>query len=206
MINIKRSESPRQGFKYSDTDIQDQIKKDFLGKCYLCEESTRHTEVDHFHPQKYFPDGVDNWDNLFLCCQKCNKIKPKDTNSTKDKEILNNCKDDVESLIKLKMNSKENKVEITGLQEDSSTKLKLENTIKLLERIYNGKDAPLRGKIASDSLRKAVSSELARFNSDLNLSEEALINHLQKRSSFFSMKKWIVIEDQELKERFGNLI
>jgi hypothetical protein len=47
MLKVDRKENPIFT-KYSDKSVKDSLKIDFKKKCYLCEEVTRHFEVDHF--------------------------------------------------------------------------------------------------------------------------------------------------------------
>lgn len=195
MVNIKRSKAPKAPFRYNDPTVVEQIRHDFFVLCYLCEEYVlRHYEIDHFHPQKYFPELENDWDNLFYCCEKCNKIRPKNINTTGNK-VLNNCSDDVEQ-IELSYNSKTAKITIKS--DDASEKTK--NTIKLLHRIYNGIGSTSKDYIL---LRQEIKDELAEFKKDLKkyqknkLFKDAVRQRLSpetrtRKSQFVSFKRQII--------------
>ena len=103
MFNVVKSPVPSGNFKYTDQHIIDLVKADFFYKCYLCEEKIpRHLEVEHFYPQKYFPHLENDWTNLLCICEKCNKIRRKNINTTNENEVLDCCTADVENMILLK--------------------------------------------------------------------------------------------------------
>lgn len=180
MINITKSSAPKGKFLYTDKDIKEKVKKDFFNLCYLCEErSPRHSEIDHFYPQKYFSRRINDWDNFFLICEKCNKLRSKDINETIDKEIYNNCIDNVEELIILHYDFDNNQIKIKSA--DDSTKAK--NTVNLLERIYNGK-----GSKSTDyfELQEEIKNK---------------INHFQT-----AFDNFLNIKIEKLKENYKNII
>ena len=140
MINIKRSQKPKGKINYHDKDIRKKIHKDFYHLCYLCEnEVFTSYEIDHFYTQKNSPDKINDWDNLFLICSDCNKIRPKKEINKKGKEVLNPCCDDVENLIQLRFIYNDNdinepeKIEIKSINRNK----KIKNTVILLNKIYN---------------------------------------------------------------------
>jgi len=158
MLNIKRSKQPIENFTYNDKKIVEIIKYDFYNLCYLCEErSPRHTQTDHYLPQKFYPDEENTWENLFYICEKCNNIKQATFNKSVETEILNCCKDDVENIISLSFNFRDEKIEIIVLQNS----IKSKNTKILLEKIYNG--------IGSESnkyldLQEEIKAKIEMFN------------------------------------------
>lgn len=81
MMNIDvRSPSPAS-VNWKDQTQKEIIKKDFFEICYVCERYVPiDYEIDHFFPQNKFSDRENDWGNLYFSCQKCNKIKPKNTN------------------------------------------------------------------------------------------------------------------------------
>ncbi len=136
MINVTRSAHGCADYKSETT--REIIKRDFGRICYLCEgDPVQNWEIDHFYPVLHFSALEHEMDNLFFICSKCNKIRPKDINTT-GKEVLNPCIDDVERLISLSMDIfGSNK--LIAMQNNSRTNPKVQATIDLLlERIYNG--------------------------------------------------------------------
>ena len=182
MINVKKSSEPKGKFKYTDKVIKEKVKIDFFNLCYLCEErELRHSEIDHFYPkgEKYFPEKINNWNNLFLICEKCNKVRPKNINSVKNEEVYNNCVDDVESLISLSYDFEADQVKIESLENT----VKSRNTVKLLERIYNG-----RGSQSPDylELQKEIKNKTSYF-------QQAIDN-------YFNVKV------EQLKDNYRNIV
>ena len=50
MVKVERRLNPTFS-KYNEKIVTNSLKSDFHKKCYICEEVTRHFEVDHFYPQ-----------------------------------------------------------------------------------------------------------------------------------------------------------
>lgn len=205
MVNIVKSKAPEMPFKYNDAAVVEQIRDDFFVLCYICEDFTpRHFEVDHFYPQKHFSELENSWDNLFYSCQKCNKIRPKNINTTGN-EVLNNCTDDVENIITIYYDSDSNKVRIRS----DKTSRNVKNTIDLLNKIYNGIDTTSKDSVF---LRNEIKNEIADFNALLEKNakakgffKNAIKQRLSKKtksekSSFVSFKRQIIKESFEYKE------
>jgi hypothetical protein len=199
MINIKRSSAPENEFKYNDIEIIKKIREDFFILCYLCEEYVPvHFEIDHFYPigKPEFNHLEHCWDNLFYICQKCNKIRPKDTNA-KGKEVYNNCIEDVENTINLKFEN--GKIEITPIEDIDKSK----NTVKLLNRIYNGIGTNSPSYIyRREEIKKEIEKFediVSKYNKVPELFELQLKNRISKKtkseaSAYVSFKRQIVRE------------
>ncbi len=76
------------------------MKKDFLNKCYICENQGIFWKIEHFKPHK---NGKDldlkyDWNNLFYSCGYCNSKKSSNYNDTEENMILDctSTKHDVE--------------------------------------------------------------------------------------------------------------
>ena len=178
MINITRSTHGYADYKSEAT--RNVIKRDFGRVCYLCESDPVHNwEIDHFYPVGHFPYLENVMDNLFFICSKCNKIRPKDIN-TSDKEVLNPCVDDAEKLISLSMDiSDPNK--LIAIQNNDNTNLKVQSTIDLLlEKIYNGKNTT--SPIYKD-LRDDIFTELVKLR-------ENLLDYLENKKGTFLEDNW----------------
>lgn len=199
MIKINRSQNPTFS-KYNEKTVIDSLKIDFFKKCYLCEEVTRHFEVEHFFPQKYFPHLVNSYENLFYVCQKCNKIKPKKVNTCSQNEILNCCEIDIEEIIKLKLHTKECRVEVSNVSKRKSKilTLKIRNTINLLRRIYNGSNS---NSNSCEDLRDEIKNEIENFRKILykyektklkRVIEREIKSFISKESSYSTFKRWII--------------
>ncbi len=107
MVKIERTSTPpaslavekgRNG-SYSQRDVIDLLKKDFHGKCYVCElNDLTDIEVEHLlpHYNRRIVDRVFDWNNLFYSCPHCNSIK---NNRKYDEKILDCCTEDPEKFI-----------------------------------------------------------------------------------------------------------
>lgn len=82
MIDVKRSHPAPQSLaeekSWSEADVLEALRRDFGGKCYLCEIKLlfRFTEVDHRRPRDAGGAKFD-WANLFPICGQCNIRRPK---------------------------------------------------------------------------------------------------------------------------------
>lgn len=217
MINIQRTTAVIEE-KYDAETTKELLKNDFFKMCYLCEEVTRHYEIDHFYPQKYFPHLVNDWENLFYICEKCNKIRPKDINTQDKNEVLNNTKDDVEDWITLCINDKTGNIDIKGntQNKDKHTKTKINNSVLLLQKVYQGIDTKSKSYL---DLRKEIKNKVETFIQILETYQKAsttfkpwykkqIIKHLSKKSgkaeesSFVSFKRKIIRDNPDLIEIF----
>jgi len=212
MINIQRSEAPKHKFKYNDVDIKDKIRNDFFELCYICEEYVPvDFQIDHFFPKNNFPELENDWNNLFFCCPKCNEERPRDIN-TAGKEVLNNCKDDVEKKIGLKFEKIKTgtRIQITPNAKDIKTK----NTVKLLNRIYNGIGAPDKNKRSHIYRREAIEKKIVEFEVSLekyrkneDLFEDIIKDRLSKKPTtgnnmYVSFKRQIIREKFPVLEKY----
>jgi len=201
MIKIDRNENPIFT-NYDEDSVKHSLKIDFFKKCYLCEEVTRHFEADHFYPQKYYPHLINSYDNLFYICQKCNKVKPKIINTNSNNEILNCCDINVENYIKLSLNIKKCKVDIEQIRQDKALDNKIQETIKLLDRIYNGTNSQSN---SCEDLKQEIITEIANFKKLLGKYQTKLKNavideikeKLDIQSSYSTFKRWIVKDNKK---------
>jgi hypothetical protein len=207
MVKVDRRENPIFS-KYSEKIVSDSLKMDFKKKCYLCEEVTRHYEVDHFYPQKYYPHLINNYLNLFYCCQKCNKIKPKNINIDSTNEILDCCDIDIEKYIKLRLNLRECIIEIEQVESNLELDAKIKNTIELLHRIYNGKNSKSN---SCEDLKDDIIEEINSFRKKLNRYrstklKRAIIEEIREDldggSAYSSFKRWIIRDNPTLNQQF----
>jgi len=211
MVKVDRKENPI--FQtYSEKNVTDSLKVDFKKKCYLCEEVTRHFEVDHFYPQKYYNHLINDYLNLFYCCQKCNKIKPKKINRDSDNEILNCCDIDIEKYIKLKLNLRECIIEIEQVETTLELDKKIKNTIELLHRIYNGRNSQSN---SCEDLRDDIIENIDSFRKKINRYssiklKRAIIEEIKEDlnigSAYSSFKRWIIRDNPTLNQQFKQYI
>lgn len=209
MIKIERNETPKVEH-YSTSLVQESLKKDFFRKCYICEEVTRHFEVDHFYPKNYYPHLVNDYKNLFYCCQKCNKIKPKVINTHSENEILNCCEIDPSEYIKLKLNINACKVDVTQINTNDILEYQIKETIKLLNRVYNGENSQ---STSCADLKDDIKEKMEEFGKKLDKYQttklkNAIVEEIKKEltieSSYVTFKRWIIRDNPKLNATFGN--
>lgn len=209
MIKIERNENPKVDH-YSSSLVQESLKKDFFKKCYICEEVTRHFEVDHFYPKVHYPHLVNEYKNLFYCCEKCNKIKPKLINTNSDNAILNCCEIDPAEYIKLKLNITECRVEVTQIKRDDTLNPQIKETIALLNRVYNGENSK---SLSCEDLKEDIKEKMEEFGKKLDKYQktklksaiaEKIREELAIDSSYVTFKRWIIKDNPKLNETFGN--
>jgi len=83
VIDVERStvapESLARRKSWADEDVLLALRRDFLGKCYLCERELPRgqIEVEHRRPRAEWEAGRFHWPNLFPACHYCNGRRPK---------------------------------------------------------------------------------------------------------------------------------
>jgi len=162
MFNVQRDVPPPDCLSsniYNDPTVVSELKRIFLGKCYLCEQARlTDPEIEHFIPHEGNDVLKYDWNNLFYSCSRCNSIK----GSTHIN--LLNCTDptiDVFSEIEhIAPSISSDKVVLRPHRENPS--LKTLNTIRLLEECFNSKNTGLRG-ITRENLNEKLMTGLSRM-------------------------------------------
>ncbi len=206
MIYIERKQPKPKTLKtkkdlYSEEFIS-ALEKDFHNKCYICEGRIPAINVEHFKPTKFYPELEFVWENLYLSCERCNKIKgTKSILDCTDKSV------EIESRIKYECSSfraHDVKIELANGFDDDLTK----GTINILEIVYNG-NTPIRER-GTNLLRKALIDEMiifqelfenyedAKFNEDeRKFYENRISNKLSQASPFAAFKRQIIKDTPE---------
>ncbi len=63
--------------RYKKDDTKKLLKEIYHNKCCYCEQSIgdNYQQVEHFRPKAVYYWLAHSWDNLFLCCDRCNGFK-----------------------------------------------------------------------------------------------------------------------------------
>ena len=190
--------------KYYGEDVIDLLAKDHYDKCYICERQlTTDFQVEHLHSQKHYPDEKYNWENLFFVCSYCNGKK-----SANFDGIVNPTKEAIEEKIVQKLNYRENKADF--IRNDTSKAI--EQTIILLKRIFNGKNA-IR-KVREEKFFKEFISKMNNFEKAVNdylsaptpETKEVIRELLSIEQEFLGFKYWIIKNNPTLFREFSNNI
>lgn len=115
---------------YDGEDVKRQLLTDQHNKCYICERS-RHTdfEVEHYKSQTNHPDLIQDWANLLMGCGYCNRKKSDTFDNT-----LNPINCEIEKEIEQRIDFENKRALFKSKENDAQH----EETIELLNRIYNG--------------------------------------------------------------------
>ena len=191
--------------RYDGEDVKALLAKDQYDKCYICERK-RSTDfhIEHLHSQKNYPDERYNWENLFFACSYCNGKK-----SANFDGIVNPTKEAIEEKIVQKLNYRDNKADFIT----NDTSKTIQQTIKLLNRIFNGKQSNLR-----DFNEKAFFRD---FFTKMSVFEQAVYDYLSAptqetkevvrellsiKEEFLGFKYWIIKNNPTLFREFSNNI
>ena len=190
--------------KYYGEDVIDLLAKDHYDKCYICERQlTTDFQVEHLHSQEHYPDEKYNWENLFFVCSYCNGKK-----SANFDGIVNPTKEAIEEKIVQKLNYRDNKADF--IRNDTSKAI--EQTIILLKRIFNGKNA-IR-KVREEKFFKEFISKMNNFEKAINdylsaptpETKEVIRELLSIEQEFLGFKYWIIKNNPTLFREFSNNI
>lgn len=217
MINITKSipppacleqEKEKASGKYNCGDVLERLQKDFHNKCYICEsKAITSINVEHFIPHKGNKNLKFDWENLFFSCGHCNNTKLDNY-----EDILNctNPEHDVVNWIKYELEPfPKGKAKITPEKKNDPL---VQNTVQLLNAVYNG-TTPLK-EMESENLRELLREEYLDFQRQLdsyystqNDEEKTsyrriIIEQLEKSSPYTAFKRWIIKENEVLKNDF----
>lgn len=198
---------------YKTPETLRRLEENFKNKCYICEYKSPHTiNVEHFIPHQGNIDLKIEWNNLFWACGHCNNTK-----LANHINLLNctNIDDKVEESLHYHINPfPKEKVEI----EIKRPSPQANNTKDLLMAVYNGTTA--LKTIESSNLRTSLLKDIKIFQDILfdyyytyDGIEEEKINckskirvHLDSSSSFTAFKRWIIRDNPELLNDFGEYL
>ena len=209
MVKVERSfpapkslgiEAQKTSGSYSESDVVEQLKKDFHNKCYLCEmDNLQDPQIEHLLPHmngKYVERKFD-WNNLFWSCGHCNNVK----NQRKyDEGIIDCCKEDPESLICFKLEN-EDVLVYAKVQENERVAL----TAQLVTEIFNLKNTGMRvykSEMRFQELNREMNKlydtlEEMKENPDSAFVLRKLKALLRRESRFAAFKRNYVREHQE---------
>lgn len=198
---------------YRESDTIKALVEDFKNKCYICgDKGPTSLNVEHFDEHRNNPIKMYDWNNLFYACAHCNKVK----NSTfpKGNSDLLNCTDKnqkvdlwIEYRIIYDKNLKASVIISPNMMFYlSSHSSKRDNTIKLLDEVFNGKKTGLKEQEAYN-LTKKLSEELMKFNDKLveykkeqnflirSKLQQELTEMVAADSPFAAFKRWMIRDE-----------
>ena len=207
---LAREKSKASG-DYKCGDVLDRLQTDFCNKCYICEMSSPPSiNVEHFVPHENDVDHKFSWDNLFWSCAHCNNSK-----LARFKNLLNCTRKDDGVELRLRQTCNpfpHEQVRIEALDDDART---IETKI-LLEEVYNGTTRLKTMEAANirDTLLLEIQDfqELLIYFFELKpFGDKAMIlgrieGHLNRKSSFTAIKRWIIRDNPVMYAKLGHLL
>lgn len=149
MVKIERTptapaslaeQSKKQSGSYREPDVIEQLKKDFHGKCYICElGDLTDIQVEHLlpHHNRKINERVFDWNNLFYSCPHCNSIK---TAAKYDEKIIDCCAEDPEKYLLHIFADKSVKVQPAMADADEKTVM----TADLIQNAFEKRNTGIR--------------------------------------------------------------
>ena len=208
MIRVrKRSDAPAelavQG--YSSDAVKRVILEDQDDKCYICERKvTTDYQVEHLLSQSHDDAGVNEWENLYIACNYCNNKKKTSFDDIKRPNIYN-----VEDEIIHNVDLENERVTFTTTSDDPG----ITQTVKLLDRMFNGTNAPKRVLIETrfynqfkrsyNNFQGVVHDYLSGRKEEMRPVIEALIG---LKSDYLAFKYGIIMGNDTLRRDFGEKV
>ena len=190
--------------KYDGQDVLDQLFADQHDKCYVCEMKVKQFyQVEHLKSQEHFEELKFNWTNLLLSDGYCNGKKKENFD-----DILNPNQVNIEDVIEQRIDS----INRTALFVSSDTSIPTQQTIKLLNRIFNGTYSPKLRKKREEEFYKEVEQKFNAFNkivldylTNPNLqTENAVREELAIDKELLGFKYWVIKDTPKLLAVFAN--
>ena len=211
--SLAREKAKKSSENYRSEDVVFSIKDDFHNKCYLCEYYAPTTiNVEHFIPHRGNRDLMFDWQNLFYACGHCNNVKSDFYDNILD------CTDPSHNIldwIQFKINPyPKEKVLIHSALKD----IKIEKTVELLVKIYNGEYTGLK-TAEGENIRERLIDEMVKFTkrlkkyfkptisqTDKQRYRKKIIEMLSVKSPFTAFKVWVIKDNEALLKEFGEFL
>lgn len=208
MIRVrKREEEPAElSVKgYACDQVKQALLEDQDDKCYICERKvTTNYEVEHLASQKNNAGEVNEWGNLYISCNYCNNKKKNAFDDIRHPDTY-----DVEDVIIHGFDAMNEMV----LFSTASTEPSVVKTLKLLQRMFNGTNAPKRNlmetrfynqfKMNYNHFQGVVHDYLAGKTDEMRPVIEKLIDG---KSEFLAFKYAVIMQNEILKRDFGDKV
>jgi len=208
MIRVrKRKDAPAElainGYK--DDAVKRAILEDQDDKCYICERKvTTDYQVEHLTSQKNSETGVDEWENLYIACNYCNDKKKTSFDDIKHPDSY-----DVEAVIRHSVELENERVTFSTASEDAGVR----QTVKMLDRMFNGTNAPNRVlmetrfynqfKRSYNNFQSVVHDYLLGRKDEMRPVIETLLG---VKSEYLAFKYAIIMENDILRRDFAEKV
>ncbi len=196
---------------YKCGDVLTRLQADFKNKCYICEAQPTAINVEHFRPHKGDRHLMFDWNNLYWAGVHCNNTKLAEYTNILD---CTNPNDRIEERIRYFCESFPKEIITVEVLDDNPRTIA---TGELILAVLNGV-TPLK-RLESANLRSQILEEVSNFLEKIDnyrrsvdeSQEKAYLlrkikAHLQADSPFTSFKRWIIRDNDRLKQEFGEYI
>lgn len=164
MFKVAKSARPTDWTtkNYRDPVVVRALRKDFYGKCYICEQKHfPNLNVEHFIPHLDDEALKLDWNNLYFACSRCNSIKNKYYDNMLDCCNQNHL---VEEWIKIYYTNFDDDIEIiNACPTDNPLYDKASVAQKLITNCYNKSDSSGTQEISKEDLREKILDEHNNF-------------------------------------------
>ena len=200
--------------RYKQSDIKNKVEQIYHQKCAFCEQKVIRcidnnlqdysTTIEHYRPKSIYYWLAFSWDNLLLCCHRCNQNKSNSFDITHNIRVAyhNSFMDNIHT----------SNQEYNTIEESKMVHPELENIISNLEFTKYGEISSNNNrvkytidtcKIDRDDLnekRKRVIDEfINRVNSNIllgktikNILEEFILDINNKDKEFIALRYWVL--------------
>lgn len=218
MFNVVRSypgpASLSRNVSYKDADVIDALRSMFFDKCYLCEQaSLSNPEVEHFVPHGDTNALKFGWGNLYYACRRCNGIKSNSHINLLDCTVAGtNVSDEI---VHFAGNAEVGEIVVRAASANPSQQTI--NTVKLLNKCFNGENTALR-KVSKESLMEKLLVELNNFRplrdvlaqrlsppADILNSKQSLAIMCRSDYPFSVFWRWHLMNDIIVRKNHSNL-
>lgn len=208
MIRVRKSEFAPDELAtkgYSDDAVRRAILNDQDDKCYICERKVpTDYEVEHIVSQANDKESVNEWSNLYISCGYCNGKKSNLFDDIRHPDTYN-----VEEVITHSVDFENERVAFVSESKDPAVL----QTVKMLERMFNGTNAPKRVlketrfynqfKQKYNYFQGVVHSYLSGRSEEMRPVIEALIDI---KSEYLAFKFAVIMGNETLRRDFGDKV
>lgn len=208
MIRVRKSENAPEELAtngYKDDQVKRAILDDQDEKCYICERKvTTDYQVEHLVPQAKNDEEVNDWSNLYIACNYCNDKKKTSFDNLAHPDTYN-----VEEVIVHSFDAMKEQVVFTTTSTDPGVL----QTVKLLERMFNGTNPPKRVlmetrfynqfKMRYNHFQSVVHDYLSGRTEEMRPVIESLIGI---KSDFLAFKYAVIMGNETLRRDFGEMV
>lgn len=208
MIRVRKSENAPEELAtngYKDDQVKRAILDDQDEKCYICERKvTTDYQVEHLVPQAKNDEEANDWSNLYIACNYCNDKKKTSFDNLAHPDTYN-----VEEVIVHSFDAMKEQVVFTTTSTDPGVL----QTVKLLERMFNGTNPPKRVlmetrfynqfKMRYNYFQSVVHDYLSGRTEEMRPVIESLIGI---KSDFLAFKYAVIMGNETLRRDFGEMV